>query len=416
MGSVEIHLTPKAVERLKPGAHRIDVKDAGTRGLYLRVEPNGRKTWRYRYMVGGKLRVMTLGTWTGDAAGMSLNAARALAYTHRETVLRGDDPGAQAQEANARRRAMPTVEAFAGEYIERYAKVRKKSWKPDDGLLRRWVIPKIGRLRMDKVTRRDVVSVIDAVRDAGLARQPGKVLAVTRKMFRFAVERGVIETTPVQYISEPQAPPARRAMSLQTARAWWEKTGEVIAAAERGEDVPIHPTVAYALQFLLLTGQRPGEVAAAELADMDLEAAEAVWAIPSDKRKHNKAHAVALPAAAVDVASRAARLARGGWLFPMVNKCGPIATATMSRALKKLLGPGAPTPHAARHTVATELEALEFDELDIARVLGHQSAGITGRVYINRRSLAVQRRALEAWERRLLARDAANVTPMRRPA
>ena len=54
--------------------------------------------------------------------------------------------------------------------------------------------------------------------------------------------------------------------------------------------------------------------------------------------------------------------------------------------------------HAARHTVATELEALDYEEQDIARVLSHQSASITGRVYINRRSVNAQRRTLEAWK------------------
>lgn len=410
---MKINLTPRAVERLKPRGERFEVKDAGARGLYLRVEPNGRKSWRYRYMVAGKLRTMTLGTWTGDKTGMSLNTARALAWQHREAILRGDDPGAQAQEAAARQRATPTVEDFVEEYIERYAKPRKKTWKPDEQMLRYWVVPRIGRMKIDKVTRRDVVAVIDAVRDAGNSRQPGKVLAVTRRMFRFAVERGVIEATPVQYVSERQPPPARKAMDIETARVWWARTGEVIDAAGHGENVPVHPTVALALRLLLLTGQRPGEVAALHADDLDLDGAEPVWRIPAEKRKHGKAHAVALTRDAVAAIRKALAFSREGVVFPLQTKPAPISTGTMSRVLKEVLGPNAPTPHAARHTVATELEGLGFDELKIARVLGHQSTGITGRVYVNRKSLASQHRALAAWENHLLERGGAKVRPIR---
>ena len=76
-------------------------------------------------------------------------------------------------------------------------------------------------------------------------------------------------------------------------------------------------------------------------------------------------------------------------------------------ALGRVFGdPPRPTPHAARHTVATELADLGIDEYRIGRVLGHTSKTVTGTVYINNRinepALRNQRALLSAWESGLL--------------
>ena len=217
----------------------------------------------------------------------------------------------------------------------------------------------------------------------------------------------MIETTPVQYISERQPESTPRAMQAETVRAWWEATGRTIVA-----EVPEEPKpVALALRLLLLTGQRPGEVAGIRLDELDLDNEEtgATWTIPAERRKHGKAHAVALcpmAEALVRQALDTVAAPRGedgspGLLFP--NRAGgPCRVDSgLNRSLRLYFGQDGPTPHAARHTVATELEALGFDEQDIGRVLGHASTTVTGRVYINRRSLTAQRRILEAWEARL---------------
>ncbi|MCC3751767.1 MAG: integrase family protein [Halorhodospira halophila] len=397
-----VKLTAKAVERYRPGEKRRHIKDALTPGLYLRIEPTGRKAWYYRY--GGQgARWMRLGS-TDE---LDVSQARAKATEYRQAVRAGEDPAAERQRARAERRRTPTVADFVDEYIQRHAKPHKRTWNEDQRTLRNWVVPRIGRLKVDEVHRRDVTAVLDACRDAGHRRMPGKVLAVMRRMFRFAVERGVIETTPVQYITERQPESTPRAMQAETVRAWWEATGRTIVA-----EVPEEPKpVALALRLLLLTGQRPGEVAGIRLDELDLDNEETgpAWTIPAERRKHGKAHAVALcPMAeavvrqALDtVAAPGGEDGSPGLLFP--NRAGgPCRVDSgLNRSLRLYFGQDGPTPHAARHTVATELEALGFDEQDIGRVLGHASTTVTGRVYINRRSLTAQRRILEAWEARL---------------
>lgn len=384
-------LTAQSVSRLKlPPTGQRDVKDDITTGLYLRIHANGTRVWRYRYKLSGKVRILSL----GRVDQISLAEARGKARAAKEQFRIGNNPAAEAQRQAADRLRMPTFEEFAHEYIERHAKPNKKTWRDDLGVLTNWVIPRIGQLKLEDIQRRDVVAVIDAVRDAGHTRMPGYALAVMRRLFRFAIERGVLESGPVLYITERQPKPARKAMDQSEIKVWWQATANAL----------IPTSMAYALQLLLLTGQRPGEVAGLCITELELDHAEGPrWNIPGERRKSGKPHTVAITPWALEVIRKALPFSNAEYLFPNSNGGPGRPDSGLARAVKLAFDdmPARPTPHSARHTVATELELLEFDETDVARVLGHASQSVTGKVYINRRSVNAQRRILEAWERRL---------------
>jgi len=401
-----MRLTETAIGKLKPPPTRRDIRDDFTTGLYLRLMPTGRKIWRYRYRIRGKTRIMTIGEWPG----VELIEARAQATEAGRLTRKGIDPGAEDQKAKAEARSMPTVEEFIDEYIQRYAKRHKKSWKQDKLILTRWLVPRIGRLLMNEVTRRDIQSVLDDCRDTGATRQPGKILAVTRMLFKVAIQRGILDATPCMYIEEPQPRPAQRAMAPETIRHWWTTTGEAIES----EKPVIGKPTALALRLLLLTGQRPGEVANLTRDELHLDSEFGPhWIIAGERRKkgraaHGSPHAVALEPEAVATIKRALELSGSEYLFEKPSG-GPIRTDShMSGALVRLFAgrDDRPTPHGARHTVATELGELGIDEYRIGRVLGHGSKTVTGTVYINNRinepALKNQRQLLAAWEQRLL--------------
>ena len=394
-----MRFTEKAVERLKGPR---EISDEATTGLYLRVTAGGRKVWRYRYRLRGKTHIMTLGEWPA----VSLTDARTTSYQARADVVKGIDPAGKAQQEASQRRQMPTVAEFVPEYIKRHAKPHKKSWKQDEQILERWLVPHVGRLRMDEVTRRDIVAILDKVRDTGATRQPGKVLAVTRMLFKVGIQRGILESTPCMYISEAQSEPTQRAMTAEQIRTWWDATGE-------SDHPAIQKPVALALRVLLLTGQRPGEVAEMTRDELRLESPYGPhWIISGERRKKGrakagKAHAVALEPEAVEAIRAALQMSGSEYVFEKPSG-GPIRTDShLSVSLGRIFGkPPRPTPHSARHTVATELAELGIDEYHVGRVLGHGSKTVTGTVYINNRinegALTQQRKLLSAWERRLL--------------
>jgi hypothetical protein len=287
-----VKLTAKTVENLKydpAKGPQQSVKDDDTRGLYLRLYRDS-KVWTYRFQMDHKTSVLRLGTYPV----MTLAEARAAAAAAKTKVDEGTDPAAAAREAartakEAAMRAeaeadrMPTVEGFAAAYIERYAKPNKRSWAEDERLLRHDVIPVLGAMKLDQVHRRDIIALLDGIRDRGKSVLANRVLAVTRRMFNFAIERGVLEHSPVLRVKASPEAPRERILSDGEICGLWEATGEGSRMA---------PATRLALRVLLLTGQREDEVCGMERSEVDLQ--DGLWTIPGSRVKNKMTHTVPL--------------------------------------------------------------------------------------------------------------------------
>lgn len=379
-------LTAAAVARLKIATdeRQQDIKDAGTRGLYLRLFASGKRSYVYRYRLRGKVRVLTL----GDAETLSLAKARHMAAGHATTLRQGHDPGAVAQQAKAQARRMPTVAEFAAEFIERYSKPNKRTWAEDQRLLDHDVLPAIGRLKLDAVHRRDIVALVDAVRDRGAPVQGNRVLAVVRKMFGFAVERSVIEHSPVTHIRQVRETPRERVMTdAEIVTLWQALPGRM------------NPGTLRALRLLLLTGARSGEVVGIARAELDLDARR--WLLPAERSKNRMAHTVPLTDPALEIITAAiAESWSDRWLFPAARGAGHMTGYGVQQAMERLFGPDHPTVHDIRRTVGTRLSALGFNRLVIDKVLNHKDTSVGG-IYDRHSYDREKRQALEAWAQEL---------------
>src|SRR3954464_6333301 len=117
-----MRLTTKAVENIKPGPARREIPDGGCLGLFLVVQPSGRKSWAVRYRFEGKPKKLTL-----NAIG-SLAEARKAAADAMHDLDQGVDPAAKKSDARAAAqkaataRAGDTVDRLAALFIERHAK------------------------------------------------------------------------------------------------------------------------------------------------------------------------------------------------------------------------------------------------------------------------------------------------------
>ena len=135
-------LTAAKVKALtKPGMHH------DGRGLYLRVAPGGSKGWMLRATIDGRRRGIGLGGYTA----VSLAKVRQFADAHRLAVAEGRDPLAE-----KRRAATPT-------FAEAAVKVHEANlprWKNGKhtaqwlSTLERYAFPTIGKMSLDRVTRR----------------------------------------------------------------------------------------------------------------------------------------------------------------------------------------------------------------------------------------------------------------------
>jgi hypothetical protein len=106
-------------------------------------------------------------------------------------------------------RKAETTGDLATLYIEKWAKPRKRSWKADDNLLRRKILPKWRHRRITEITRQDVRLLVEGVAEAGAPVVANRVAALLSKMFAFALDRDLVTASPAVRIPRPGTETAR---------------------------------------------------------------------------------------------------------------------------------------------------------------------------------------------------------------
>ena len=256
------------------------------------------------------------------------------------------------------------------------------------------MLPAIGDLRIDTVARRDIVLLLDSIRDRGVAVLANRALAVTRRMFAFAVERGVIEASPFLGVRASRETPRARTLRDDEIQLLWVATA---AGAPR-----IETSTRLALRLLLLTGARATEVCGASWDEINTVAAE--WVIPAARTKNGRGHRIPLCEPAMEIVQVAATLRQGDWLLPAARGEGHVTTGGVLDAAQRILGGGV-VVHDIRRTVATGLQRLGVRLEVTEAILNHVSgtrAGVVG-IYQRHDWSAEKRAALDAWARHILA-------------
>ncbi len=132
-------------------------------------------------------------------------------------------------------------------------------------MLKRDVLPKLGRIKAKGVTRRDVVALLDKITErAPIAAN--RVHSLIARMFTFGVSRDIITAPPTLAIERNKETSRYRVLSDDEIKALWIGL----------DSAPMAPASRLALKLMLTTGTRKGEVVAAERAEVD----NGVWEIP----------------------------------------------------------------------------------------------------------------------------------------
>jgi integrase len=381
-------LTDMLLRNLKPQAQRYLVW--ADHGLGVRVSPKGRKSFVYMYRHKGKARFLTL----GDYPRMTLADAHKAHAEAMKKVEEGIDPGAATVNERKEERKAPTVAALADEYIERWAKARKKSWKVDLRILQKDVLPEWGRRKAKDITRRDVKDLLNKVLDRGAPIGANRLLALLRKMFNYAVdELEIIITSPCLKIKSP-APENRRDRVLTTDEiyAFWNGLDK----ARMAEGTKL------ILKLQLVTGQRKGEIVSAAWEEIDLT--DGWWTIPPEKAKNKMAHRVPLSPLALELLQAAKNITGNSpWIFPSPQTDRHITPEAVDHAVRRhgleALGFSF-VPHDLRRTAASHMTGMGISRLVVSKILNHVERGVTA-VYDRHSYDKEKRAALNVWGRKL---------------
>lgn len=382
-----------------------DHRDA-PRGFGLRITAAGGKAFILKYSVDGRERRKTIGEWPT----WTLEAARAEA----RDLMRGIDKGHDPLEAKRRRREEPTVAELAADWLDRHA-----SGLASEGAIRGYInndlLPALGHMKVSDLRRRDVIEVIEAKAEK-TPRAAAQVLLYARRLLDYATDRDHIRANPLAGLKPSSITVKGKRDPLRAVVRGRVLDDDEIRSFWQGIEGPgFHRLTALALKLVLVTGQRPGEVAGMR----EEELKGRWWTIPAARRgKTDTAHTVYLTDTALQIIAEAKveieRLTprRGepwqGFIFE-ARPGAPITNAALCRAVDRqaaALGAkdcpqwGRWTPHDLRRTMRTGLSAARIRP-DIAELtIGHTKRGIVA-VYDRHSFDAERQAAFEAWEARL---------------
>jgi len=291
-------------------------------GLFLRVKITGTKAWVQKIVINGKQRELGL----GSAALVSLAEARELAREYRKAAREGRDPIAE-------RKRISGIPTFA-EAVDRVYTLHEPSWRNKKhaaqfrSTLEQYVSPVCGQKKISEVTSQDVMRALMPIwlTKAETARRVKQRIGVVMK---WAIAQGYRLDDPSNAI-EQALPKAARAVK-QRKSIHYDKVAECLAAVQASQ---AGASTKLALEFLILTAARSGEVRLATWTEIDFE--RRLWTIPAARMKGKAEHVVPLSDRAIDVLKQARALSEGEVVFPGAKAGRPMSDMTMSKLIKEL--------------------------------------------------------------------------------
>lgn len=402
-------LTAQSVDKLKPDAsRRLEVPDGLLPGLYLVIQPSGARSWAVRYRAGGRPRKFTLGPYPA----LGLGVARERARVVLQAVANGGDPAREKQIARHAPEIITAdrdlVSGLIAVFLERYVQPRLKprSAEEVERLFRLHVLPVWGTRRVQDITRRDVIELLDSIADRGTPIAANRTLAAVRKLFNWAVERSIFHgPSPCAGVGPPSVERSRdRVLSDEELQLVWLAAGRI--------GWPFGSLI----QLLLLTGQRREEVAAMRWSE--LGEGGRVWILPGTRTKNGQAHHIPLSHIAQDLLAAMPRLGTSDFVFTTTGTRPVSGHSNAKERLDRVIADLAQEQaqardadaavvvhpwrlHDLRRTVASGMARAGVAPHVIEAVLNHRSGIVSGVAAIyNRHDYHNEKRdALEQWSR-----------------
>ena len=384
-------LTDTGVRSAKPRQKRYKVSDG--RGLYLLIEANGSKLWRFKYRFAGKEKKLALGAYPEVTLAMASDRH----IDARRMLANGIDPAEYRKQSrrSAKVAAANTFEAIAREWIAKFTPI----WAPthtDKIVLRleNEVFPWVGRRPISAIEADELLEVIRRVEARGALETARRCLSYCSQVFRYAIAtagrarrnpaadlRGALPYAKVTHfasITEPKG------------------VGELMRAIDGYEGNFI---TRCALRLAPLVFVRPAVLREAQWEHFDLEAAE--WRVPRELMKMDEDLIVPLSRQALAILNvLKPRTGHGRYLFPSERSIRrAMSNNTINAALRRLgYSTDEMTGHGFRAMARTILDEVLNVRVDwIEHQLAHRVRDTNGRAYNRTAFLEGRRQMMQRW-------------------
>ena len=393
---IDMKLTDAQIRRAKPADKPVKLTDGG--GLLLFIAPTGSKTWRYRYALAGREKLLTIGQYPG----VSLSGAREARNAAKAILAQGRDPSTMKRQDRLTISADENrFEAIARDWYEN----RKPRWtkRHAENVLRsleRDIFPAFGALPVTDISPPVVLDALRAIEARHAIETAHRVRQRVSDVFVYAIAIGRATNDPAAIVAKALKPVKRGKQPAIVDLGGLQKAMRDVFA------IPAHPQTRLAIRLLSIAVLRPGEIRQARREEFEgLDGDEPVWIVPANRMKMKRDFVVPLSTEAAETVRVASELAgRGSLLFPSprgIHK--PISENAMDYLMNRAGYYTLHVPHGFRASFSTIMnEAYPADRHVIDFMLAHAPKDKIESAYNRALYLDRRRELAEIWAKMLL--------------
>ena len=361
MPKIKLDHLSVAAAQCQPGKAKTDWYDTTIPGFVFERRSSGGGTYYFRFSdAAGRQAQFKI----GGEADVSFAAAKKRAVQLRSEVVMGGDPRAKKAEA----KSIPLYKELSAMHLAD-AKLTQRSYSTTEMYVRRHIIPKWGKVRVNDIDSRGVSSWLADKRAEGLAPATCEKLRILLgRSFQLGARWGILgcDKNPTRGVSRKPLNNARERFLTAEEAA---RLREAVAASQNTQ-------LQHIVGLLLLTGARVRELLDAKWSDVDVERRS--WLIPTSKT--GKPRHVPLSTPALAIIDALPRFETCPWLVPNPETLKPFVSIKhgWQRAIKVAKLPGLRI-HDLRHSAASFMVNSGVDLFAVGKVLGHASYQSTQR-------------------------------------
>lgn len=384
-------LNDMQIRRAKPEAKAYTLGDG--QGLSLLIEPNGSKSWRFRYRFAGKPKMISLGVYPT----ITLADARSRRDDARKLVAEGKNPSEVRKEQKI---ALQTESESAFEKIAKeWHQMKSAKWSAGYAsdimeAFQNDIFPYVGARPVGEIKPLELLNVLRKIEKRGALEKMRKVRQRCSEVFRYAIATGRAEYNPAADLSS--------ALEVHQSNHFpFLKADEIPDFLRALEGYTGSTIVQIATKLLMITGVRTIELRAALWQEFDLD--NAIWEIPAERMKMRRPHLVPLSTKALDLLNEL-KIMTGNYryVFPGRNDPNkPMSEASINQVIKRLGYGGKLSGHGFRHTLSTILHEQGFDSTWIEIQLAHVDKNSIRGTYNHAQYLEQRRQMLEWYSKKL---------------
>ena len=300
-----IRFTKTAIEAIQPAAtgKRDEYIDDRIDALRLRVSATGAKSFCVlKRLKNRKLERVTLGSFPE----MTVEQARRKATEVLAEIAGGANPAELKRVA----RGELKFDDLFDKYMERHARLRKRTADEDEQRYRQYLQKPLGNKRLSQITLPMLRQLLDRITASGHPVVANRVKALLSSVFNRGIEWGLATENPAKGIRGNRETSRDRFLTS-------EETERFLTALENSpEDIRDYVLLS------LLTGARRSNVLAMRWADLDRQ--RGVWTVRAEESKNGTALHIPLVTQALEILERRSSQKEEGaeYVFPGTGKTG----------------------------------------------------------------------------------------------